>query len=49
MVLNAALALQVGNIVPWQDHQKAVEIAKDILKSGTAWDKLTSLVKFLET
>ena len=49
VTLNAALALQVGNIVPWQDHQKAVEMAKDILKSGAAWDKLTRLVEFLET
>ncbi|MDJ0599417.1 MAG: anthranilate phosphoribosyltransferase [Crocosphaera sp.] len=47
VVLNSALGLQVGDIVPWQDHQKAVETAKDILKSGAAWDKLTRLVEFL--
>ena len=47
MAVNAGLALQVGDVVPWCEHQKAVEKAKDILKSGAAWDKLTSLVEFL--
>ncbi|WP_446717984.1 anthranilate phosphoribosyltransferase [Crocosphaera sp. Alani8] len=47
VALNAALALQVGDLVSWCDHQKAVETARDILKSGVAWDKLTSLVEFL--
>ncbi len=47
VALNAALALQVGDVVPWCDHQKAVEMAQDILKSGAAWDKLTRLVEFL--
>ncbi len=47
VALNAALALQVGDVVPWQDHQKAVETAQNILKSGAAWDKLTGLVEFL--
>ncbi|MDJ0842701.1 anthranilate phosphoribosyltransferase [Crocosphaera sp.] len=48
VALNAALGLQVGNIAPWQDHQKAVEMAQDILKSGAAWDKLSRLVEFLK-
>ncbi len=47
VVLNGSLALQVGNIVPWGDHQKGVERVKDILESGAAWDKLTALVEFL--
>ncbi len=47
VAVNAGLALQVGDVVSWCEHQKAVEKAKDILKSGAAWDKLTSLVEFL--
>ncbi len=47
VVLNGSLALQVGNIVPWGDHQKGIETVKDILESGAAWDKLTALVEFL--
>lgn len=47
VALNAALALQLGKIVPWQDHQQAIATAKDILNSGAAWDKLTHLVQFL--
>lgn len=47
VVLNASLALQVGNIVSWEDRQTGVETAQDILKSGAAWQKLTSLVEFL--
>ena len=47
VVLNGSLALQVGNIVPWGDHQKGVERVKYILESGVAWDRLMALVEFL--
>jgi anthranilate phosphoribosyltransferase len=47
VALNAGLALQVGNIVPLGDDQKGVDLAKNILDSGTAWDKLMELVEFL--
>lgn len=49
VALNAALALQVGGIVPIGEHQKSIEIAQTVLRSGVAWDKLTALVKFLST
>lgn len=45
VALNAALALQVGDLVP--DTAAGVALAKDILTSGAAWDKLEALVKFL--
>ena len=47
VALNASLALQVGEIVPWQEHDRGIEMAKNILHSGAAWSKLTELVKFL--
>ncbi|MEA5534799.1 anthranilate phosphoribosyltransferase [Crocosphaera sp. XPORK-15E] len=47
VALNASLALQVGNYISWEDHKKGVKTAKEILKSGAAWEKLTSLVTFL--
>ncbi len=46
VALNTAMALQVGNKVP--DTAAGVALAKDVLKSGAAWDKLESLVKFLK-
>ncbi len=49
VALNAALALQVGGIVPIGEHQKSIEIAQTVLRSGVAWDKLTALVQFLST
>ena len=48
VALNAALALQVGGIVPIGEHQKSIEIAQTVLSSGVAWDKLTELVEFLD-
>lgn len=48
VALNASLALQVGEVVPFLDHGKGVEVARDILQSGVAWSKLEELVKFLE-
>jgi anthranilate phosphoribosyltransferase len=46
VALNAALALLVGGQVT--DHQSGVQTALDLLKSGTAWEKLEALVKFLQ-
>jgi anthranilate phosphoribosyltransferase len=48
IALNASLALQVGEAVSWGNHQQGIEIAKDILKSGAAWQKLEALVDFLK-
>ncbi len=48
MVLNASLALQVGDVVPWEEHLQGIEKAKEILKSGAAWSKLEELVQFLQ-
>ena len=47
VALNAALALEVGGVVPIGEHQRSIEIAKTVLRSGVAWDKLTALVEFL--
>ena len=48
VALNAGLAIQVGNIVPLGAHQQGIELAKTVLNSGMAWDKLIELVKFLD-
>ena len=48
VALNASLALQVGKVVPWGDHQRGVDKAKEILSGGAAWSKLTDLVAFLQ-
>jgi anthranilate phosphoribosyltransferase len=48
IALNASLALQVGEAVTWGNHQQGLETAKDILKSGLAWQKLEALVDFLK-
>lgn len=48
VAINAALALQVGDIVPFGDHLQGVTIAQEIIKGGTAWTKLEELVRFLE-
>ena len=48
VALNASLALQVGEIVPFGDHLQGVTIAKEIISSGMAWSKLEELVKFLK-
>jgi anthranilate phosphoribosyltransferase len=47
VVLNASLALQVGAIVPLEDHKTGIEIARDVMRSGAAWSKLEQLVGFL--
>ena len=48
VALNASLALQVGEVVPFTDHKRGIATARAILKSGAAWEKLVELVKFLE-
>jgi anthranilate phosphoribosyltransferase len=47
IALNASLALQVGNVIPFGAHQQGIELAKTVMTSGVAWDKLTELVEFL--
>jgi anthranilate phosphoribosyltransferase len=47
VALNAALALEIGGIVPLEDHARGIQLAKDILQSGAAWSKLEQLVQFL--
>ena len=49
VALNAALALQVGEVVPFGDHFQGVATAKEIVNSGTAWSKLEELVTFLKS
>ncbi|MGL5082492.1 MAG: anthranilate phosphoribosyltransferase [Microcoleaceae cyanobacterium] len=48
VALNAALALEVGNAVPLEDHLAGLKLAQDILNSGAAWSKLEQLVDFLK-
>jgi len=47
VALNASLALQVGGVVPLEDHLAGIELARDVMRSGAAWSKLDQLVKFL--
>lgn len=51
VALNAALALKVGEKVDGstleEALQKGVDMARDILTSGAAWDKVQHLVRFL--
>lgn len=49
VALNASLALQVGEIVPFGEHLQGVTTAKEIISSGTAWSKLEELVNFLQS
>ncbi|AIE74477.1 Anthranilate phosphoribosyltransferase [Synechocystis sp. PCC 6714] len=49
VALNASLAFQVGNAVPWGDHGQGISLAKDILSQGAGWDKLQQLVTFLQS
>lgn len=54
VALNAALALQVGGMVaensadPNTTYRKGIILAKEILASGAAWEKLEELVRFLQ-
>nr|WP_225938734.1 anthranilate phosphoribosyltransferase [Kovacikia minuta] len=48
VAINAALALQVGGIVSEADSPTTgIFLAKEILNSGAAWDKVEQLVRFL--
>ncbi|AMA09808.1 anthranilate phosphoribosyltransferase [Picosynechococcus sp. PCC 73109] len=48
VALNAGLALQVAEVVPWGDHLAGVQKAQTVMASGAAWDKLQTLVNFLK-
>jgi anthranilate phosphoribosyltransferase len=48
VALNAALALQVGDAVPFENHAEGIKLAYEIIRSGAAWSKLEELVQFLE-
>ena len=48
VALNASLALQVAGAVPILDHGQGVNLAKEILQSGSPWTKLEQLVEFLK-
>ncbi|NER19209.1 MAG: anthranilate phosphoribosyltransferase [Symploca sp. SIO1C2] len=47
VALNASLALQVGEIVPLEDHEAGMKLAREVMASGAPWSKLEELVKFL--
>lgn len=49
VALNAALALQVGEALPQgaNPYAEGVRLAREILRSGAAWDKFEQLVQFL--
>jgi len=47
VALNASLALQVGEVVPLEDHKAGIEIARQVMNTGAAWSKLEQLVEFL--
>jgi anthranilate phosphoribosyltransferase len=47
VAINASLALQVGEVVPFGDHRSGLATAREIIDSGLAWQKLEELVKFL--
>ncbi len=46
VILNAALALQVGGKV--DSHASGIALAREILRSGAAWQKVEQLVAFLK-
>ncbi|MGB3557703.1 MAG: anthranilate phosphoribosyltransferase, partial [Geitlerinemataceae cyanobacterium] len=48
VALNASLALQVAGVIPVGEHVLGVAKAKEILASGTPWEKLQELVRFLQ-
>lgn len=49
VALNASLAFQVAGLIPVGGHKDGIAKAKEVLKSGTAWDKLEQLVNFLQS
>lgn len=46
VALNASLAFQVADIIPFGLHIQGITKAQEIIASGAGWDKLTELVKF---
>ncbi len=48
VALNASLALQVAGAIPLLDHAQGVSLSREILRSGSAWEKLAQLVEFLQ-
>lgn len=52
VAMNAALALTVGQVVQGEDilstYRQGIDKAREILKSGAAWDKLQQLAAFLK-
>ncbi|MEA5582740.1 anthranilate phosphoribosyltransferase [Nodularia harveyana UHCC-0300] len=48
VALNASLALQVAGVIPWLNHAQGVSVSREILQSGSAWEKLEQLVEFLQ-
>ncbi len=49
VILNASLALQVGEAVSFGKNLDGIAKARKIISSGTAWLKLEELVKFLQS
>ena len=49
VALNASLALQVGELIPFGNYEAGVTTAKEIIDSGAAWSKLEELVNFLHS
>ncbi|MFM7612711.1 MAG: anthranilate phosphoribosyltransferase, partial [Synechococcales cyanobacterium] len=47
VALNASLALQVAGVVPLFHHHQGVNMAREILATGSPWEKLEQLVEFL--
>ncbi|MGB7443510.1 MAG: anthranilate phosphoribosyltransferase [Coleofasciculaceae cyanobacterium] len=48
VALNTSLALQVGGVIPLEDHRTGIQMAKEVMASGAAWSKLEQLVQFLK-
>ncbi|MEL6930758.1 MAG: anthranilate phosphoribosyltransferase [Cyanobacteria bacterium J06600_6] len=49
VALNASLALQVGELVPFGDYAQGIATAQKVIDSGAAWSKLEELVNFLRS
>jgi anthranilate phosphoribosyltransferase len=47
VALNTSLALQVAGVVPIEDHGAGLLLAREVLASGAAWQKLEGLIQFL--
>jgi anthranilate phosphoribosyltransferase len=49
VAINASLALQVGELVPFGNYLQGVNTAQEIISSGAAWSKLEELINFLKS